>query len=125
MTIAYWSVLVIILLPYMWVMIARLPGFTFEKNLIPRQVADSFTGVRQRFYWAHLNALEAIAPFVAAVIIAHNLHLEQGQLNTLAMGFVGFRIAHALAYGANFGIIRSLMFVGGISCMVSLFIQAA
>jgi len=124
MTTAYWCVFIVIFLPYIWVLAARLPGFTLENNLRPRVAADSFSGLQQRLYWAHLNALEAIAPFAAVVIIAHNLQLEQSLLDTLAMSFVGFRLAHAVAYAANQGLLRSIMFSGAMISMVSIIIQS-
>lgn len=124
MTIAYWCVFIVIVLPYVWVLAARLPGFTLQSNLRPRVVSDSFAGLQQRLYWAHLNALEAIAPFAAVVIIAHNLQLEQQTLDTLAMSFVGFRLAHAAAYAANQGLLRTVMFSGAMLSMVCIFIQS-
>ncbi len=125
MTTAYWCVLATIILPYVWVAIARFPGLTLERNLIPRIVAEELTGVRQRSYWAHLNALEVIAPFAAAVIIAQVLGVQQDRIDTLALTFVGFRIAHALAYISNLGILRTVMYGGGFVCVVALFVSAA
>ncbi len=69
MEIAHWCIFVIIVIPYLLVAMARLPDLTLEKNLTPRIVSDSLTGIRQRLFWAHLNALEVIAPFTAAVLI--------------------------------------------------------
>ena len=125
MTTAYWCVFATFILPYIWVAIARFPGITLEKNLIPRIVSESLTGFRQRTYWAHLNALEVIAPFATTIIIAHLLQLNQNTLDTLALVFVAFRIAHAVAYMANQGVLRTLMFAGGFISMVTIFIKAA
>lgn len=125
MTIAYWCVLTAIILPYILAAIARLPGLTLERNLIPRIVSDDLSGVRQRSLWAHQNALEVIAPFVAAVVIAQILKVPQSTIDTLSIAFIGFRVAHALAYMANLGVLRSLMFLGGMGCIVGLFIAAA
>ncbi len=125
MTIAYWCVLVTFVLPYIWVAIARIPGITLDKNLIPRIVSESLTGFRQRTYWAHLNALEVAGPFAATVIIGHQLQLNQNTLDTLALVFVGFRVAHAMAYMANQGVLRTLMFAGGFLSIVTIFVKAA
>jgi uncharacterized MAPEG superfamily protein len=122
MTTAYWCVLIIISLPYVWVLMARLPGFSLQNNLMPRPVAEHFTGIKQRIYWAHQNALEAVAPFAAAVIIAQQLHAPQMTVDNLAVFFVVIRIAHALAYMANQGVLRTLIFLAGMSCVVSLFV---
>lgn len=125
MTIAYWCLLVTIVLPYLWVGIARIPVLTLEKNLIPRIAADTYTGKRQRTYWAHLNALEVVAPFAAAVIVAHLFAAPQDRIDMLAMLFVGFRIAHAISYIANLGVLRTIMFAGAFICLIAIFISGA
>ena len=125
MNTAYWCVLAVILMPYLWGLVATLPSFTFEGNLRPRITAESYTGFQQRAHWAHLNALEAVAPFAAAAIIAHLLGVPQEKINNLALAFVGFRVAHAFAYMANLGMLRSLIWFGGTACVVALFVIAA
>ncbi len=125
MNIAYWCVLAAILIPYGLVLIARFPGTTLESNLIPRISADSISGYQQRFYWAHLNGLEAIPSFAAAIIIAHMINTPQETINTLAMSFIGFRVAHAVAYVSNLGVLRSVMWAGGMACVVSLFFSVS
>jgi uncharacterized MAPEG superfamily protein len=125
MTTAYWCVFVVFVFPYILVLSARLPGLTLEKNLIPRIASDSFTGVRQRVYWAHLNGLEVAGPFAATVIIAQQLHGNQTTIDALALAFVVFRLGHALAYIANRGVLRTVMFMGGMVTMVTMFITAA
>ena len=44
MTIAYWCVLAVIVMPYFWVMVARIPSLTLQTNLKPRQVAEGYNG---------------------------------------------------------------------------------
>lgn len=125
MTTAYWCVLIIILMPYPLVLIARAPDLSLQTNRIPRLVSDQLTGYRQRLNWAHLNALEAVAPFAAVVIIAHQLHASQAMLDGLALGFVGLRVLHALVYAANLGVMRSLVFVAAFACIIGIFLLAA
>lgn len=124
MTTAYWCVFTIILMPYVLVMVARLPTFSLQANLVPRLTSDQFTGYQQRFYWAHLNALEVVAPFSALVIIAHQLHGPQGAIDLLALSFVGLRVAHAAAYAANLGLLRSVIFFSSMICMISILIMS-
>ena len=124
MTIAYWCVVTVIFMPYVWVLSARLPTFSFQANLEPRPSADKLSGYQLRFYWAHLNSLEAIAPFAAVVLIAQQLMANQATIDMLAITFVGLRVAHALAYAANLGVIRSLFFLGSTVCMISILVVA-
>ena len=125
MNTAYWCVVIVMTLPYLWAVAATLPGFSLAGNLRPRITAQTYTGWRQRAHWAHLNALESVAPFSAAVIIAHLLGVPPEKINPLAMAFVGFRLAHAFAYLANLGALRSLMWLGGAGCIIALFVAAA
>lgn len=125
MTTAFWCVLIVIFLPIVLALMGRLPTFTFEGNLKPRIVSESFTGVQQRIYWAHQNALEVVAPFAAAVIIAHQLGVAQDTIEALALTFIGFRLAHVVAYVANLGVVRTLMFIGSMGCILALFLAAA
>ncbi|VAW82752.1 hypothetical protein MNBD_GAMMA13-1728 [hydrothermal vent metagenome] len=124
MNTAYWCVLISIVMPYILGLLARFPGFTLEGNLRPRITAESLTGYQQRAYWAHLNALEAIPSFASAIIIANLLSVPQDTINSLALIFIGFRIAHALAYIANLGTLRTLMWAGGFVCIIALFVAA-
>lgn len=124
MEIALWCVGAVIVMPYLLVLMARLPDLTLEKNLIPRIVSGTFSGYRQRLFWAHSNGLEIIAPFAAAVIIAQNLQVNQQTIDSLAVAFVSFRIVYSAMYIANLGLLRTLMFGGGMACIAGLFIAA-
>jgi uncharacterized MAPEG superfamily protein len=123
MTIAYWCVLAAILLPYGWVIAAKAaPGYD---NAAPRLHLAQLSGWRQRAAWAQLNAFEALPPFAAAVIIAQQLGAPQGRVDLLALGFIGFRLAHGLTYIGDRPTLRSLVWAGGMGCVIGLFILAA
>ena len=124
MELAFWCVFIIVMLPYVLVLSSRLPTLTLKINLSPRLYADELQGVFQRLYWAHLNSLEAIAPFTAAVLIAQYMQVDQNTINTLAMAFVLFRVTHAVMYALNLGVMRSLTFFGSSCCLVLLFVNA-
>ena len=122
-TIAYWCILAAGLLPYAWIIAAKAaPGLD---NAAPRIYLEQLTGWRQRAVWAQLNAFEALPLFIAAVIIAHQLHAPQERVDLLALAFVGLRIAHGLAYIANLATLRSLLWTGGMGCVVGLFVIAS
>lgn len=125
MQISHWCVLAIMLFPYLLVGMARLPGLTLEKNLIPRIVSESLTGYRQRMFWAHQNALEVIAPFAIAVFMADTLQANPQVINNYAIAFVGFRLAHAFMYIMNRGVLRTIMFIAAYICIILIFIEGA
>lgn len=124
MTIAYWSILVAAFLPYIWALSWRVQNYDRQANLAPRRVQEKLFGWRQRAHWAHLNGLESFAPFAAAVIIAHQRGAPQALINSLAVAFIAFRIAHGVFYISNLGVLRTLAFFGGIGCMVAIFLSA-
>lgn len=123
MTLAYWCVLAAIFLPYVWVIIAKAkPGYD---NRAPRAQLEAAKGFRQRANWAHLNAFEAFPPFAVAVVIAHQQHAPQGLVNSLALAFVAFRLAHGACYLGNLASLRSLVWSGGFACVIGLFLASA
>ena len=123
MTIAYWCILAAALLPYVWVGAAKsAPG---HDNAAPRAFLDTVRGWHQRAAWAQLNAFEAFPPFAAGVIIAHQLNAPQAWIDLLALGFIGLRLVHGIAYIGDWPIPRSLAWVGGMGCVIALFVISA
>ncbi|MDE3176100.1 MAG: MAPEG family protein [Pseudomonadota bacterium] len=125
MTIAYWCVLVAILLPYVWFgpLSSRLGAR--RDNEEPRLALVGLQGFESRALGAHQNAFEVTTGFAAAVIIAHNVHAAQFWIDTLAVGFILARIAHGALYLAGFGTLRSLSFGVGLACTIGLFVISA
>jgi uncharacterized MAPEG superfamily protein len=122
-TISYWTILVAALLPYGWVIAAKAaPGYN---NAEPRAHLAQLTGWRQRAAWAQLNAFEALPPFAAAVIIAQQLGAPQARIDLLALCFIGFRLGHGIAYIGGWATLRSLLWAGGMGCVIGLFIIAS
>ena len=123
MTIAFWCVLVAIVLPYGTVGIAKWRR-DYDNNA-PRDWLLKLEGRRRRAYHAHLNHFEAMPAFAAAVIIAHLARAPQGWSDALAVAFVAFRVAYTWAYLADRATLRSLLWMGGIGCVFALFAAAA
>ncbi len=122
MTIAYWCVLALVFFPPVLGAMAKSAGFDNSK---PRESLAAATGWRKRADWAQQNALENFAPFAAAVIIGHQLGLAQGTLDQLALAFVALRVLHAVFYIADQATLRSLSYVGGLACIVAIFVMVA
>jgi uncharacterized MAPEG superfamily protein len=120
---AYWTVLVAAVLPYVWVGFAKAqPGYD---NAAPRAFLARTEGWRSRAHSAQLNAWEAFAPYAAAVIIAVTRGAPVGTVNLLCGAFLVFRVLHGLAYIADQGTARSVIWALGFSCVVGLFAVAA
>lgn len=126
MTVAYWCVLAAILLPYIWTGVAKFTsGFRPRDNYNPREYMEKLEGPAKRAHWAQLNTFESIPGFMAAVIIAHLAEAPQGQVDTLAVAYIVLRLVYGLLYIKDQAPLRSLVWAGGVACIVGLFVVAA
>jgi uncharacterized MAPEG superfamily protein len=122
MTIAYYCVLVMGLLPIVAAGIAK-KGFDNYDNAQPREWLAKQTGFRARANAAQANLFESLPFFFAAVIIASISNAPQHRIDLLAVGFVLARIAYLVCYVANWPTTRSIVWVIGLACVVALFFQ--
>jgi uncharacterized MAPEG superfamily protein len=122
MTIAYWCVLFMGLFPYVAAGIAK-KGFESYDNGMPRQWLAKQTGFRARANAAQANLFESLPFFFAAVIIASIANAPQNRIDLPAIGFVVARIAYLVCYVANWPTTRSIVWLAGIACVVSIFFQ--
>ena len=122
MTIAYACILAMGLLPYVAAGIAK-KGFEQYDNRLPRQWLAKQTGFRARANAAQANLFESLPLFFAAVIIAQISHAPQSRIDLLALGFVVARMTYLICYVANWATARSIVWLLGMICVVSLFFQ--
>ncbi len=123
MTFAIWMILAAALLPYLTVGIAKAKAGNYD-NALPRDWSERLTGSQRRAEWAHRNHFEAFPPFAAAVILAILTNVPAGRLDLLAGVFVLCRVLYTAAYIANAPSLRSLLWFGGIVCVIALFVSA-
>ncbi|NYZ61995.1 MAPEG family protein [Luteimonas deserti] len=122
---AYWCVLVAALLPYLWVAVAKASAPRYDNRNPRGWVARQDNPRLQRAYNAHLNALEAFAPFAAGVALAQLSGVAPSTIAALALGFVSLRVVHGLAYVADLALLRSLAWFGALGCVIVLLVRAA
>lgn len=122
MTIAYACLLFMGLFPYVAAGIAK-KGFEGYDNSMPRQWLAKQTGFRARANAAQANLFESLPLFFAAVIIAQIANAPQARIDLLSLGFVAARIAYLVCYLANWPTARSIVWLLGLVCVVSLFFQ--
>ena len=122
---AYWCVLIVALLPYLWVSIAKATGQRYD-NRDPRGwMARQDNPRTVRANAAHLNSFEAFAPFAAGVILAQIAGVNAERIALLAIGFVVLRVLHGIFYIANAHALRSAAWFGAFACVLGLLAQAA
>lgn len=124
MTIAYVCLLIAVLLPYVWVFIAKQTGERLD-NHDPRAWQARQTSPRaQRAYAAHLNAFEALPAFVAGVLAAQLAGVAASVIGGLAVAFVVFRVLHGVLYVTDKPALRSPVWGLGFLCVLALLVLA-
>jgi len=123
-TIAYWAVLAAAILPIVLAGVSKYGARDYD-NRNPRVWFAGLDGWRMRAHAAQQNAHEAFAPFAVAVIIAHQLAVGQGLIDSLALIHLAMRCAHGVFYVADFHWLRSLSWLAAMACVVALFVAAA
>jgi len=124
MTIAYWCVLAVILMPYIWTITAKSSAPKFDNNN-PRDWLGKLEGRGARAHAAQLNSFEAMPGFIAAVIIAQLAHAPQHQVDILAMNFVVLRLFYGYLYIVDQATLRSVIWALALACVVALFVISA
>ncbi len=126
MTLAYVCVLIAALLPYVWTVLAKSAAGERYDNRDPRQWLARQTHPRvQRGNAAQLNAFEAFPAFAASVLMAQFAGVPHERIGWLALAFVLLRVLHGAFYITGLHLARSLVWSGGIACVVVLMVQAA
>jgi len=123
MTVAFWTLPLLMLLPIVCSGLAKTGG-RFD-NSLPRAWLEGQTGWRQRADWAQRNHYEVFPPFAAAVIVAALAHAPQRWADALAVAFVLVRIAYTTAYVLDRPSIRSALWSLGLLCVLALFAISA
>ncbi len=87
-------------------------------NHRPREQQAALTGTGARAVAAQKNAWEALLFFATVTLIAVASPIDLHSLSIPAFAFLAARIAHPLAYIANWAVLRSMVFtVGWLSCV--------
>lgn len=114
--------LIVALLPFVWTICAK--GCKGYDNRTPRAYLAKLEGWRGRAFAAHQNAFEALVLFTAALAVAWHNGANAVRVDQLATAFVVLRVLHGLVYVANWAALRSLVWLGGMICVVWLFLVA-
>lgn len=128
MTTPFWCVLAVLLLPIFLAFAGgyyRGKSFGTADNRNPRAQAAKLEGPGARVYAAQANAWEAAILFPATILTTHAAGLAAEAAAPYAIAFVVFRILHAIFYIQDLDKARSLAFMGGMACIVILFVKAA
>ena len=126
-TVAYWCVLLAVLLPYACAWLAKSRGFGKTRsqggydNNDPRGWLARQQGWQARANAAQANSFEALPFFIGAVIIAHQLGAGQTLLDILAVLFVTLRIIYVFMYVAGLPTARSAIWALAFATNIAIF----
>lgn len=129
-TVAYWCVLLAVLLPYACAYLAKYQGFGKPRsqggfdNKDPRGWLARQQGWQARANAAQANSFEALPFFIGAVIIAHQLGAGQTRLDILAVLFVFLRIIYIAMYVAGLSTARSAIWGAAFLINIVIFFSA-
>jgi uncharacterized MAPEG superfamily protein len=127
MTIPFWCILAVLLMPIVLSFVGgyfRGKAFGKADNKNPRAQVAQLEGVGARTYAAQANAWEAALMFTAAVLTSHLAGLSAEAATPWALAFVVFRVLHAIFYIKDIDLARSASFLGGLACVIALFVKA-
>ncbi len=125
MTLAIWCLIVFLFMAYgvrWWSIQGTIALEGHYDNKHPRQQQQRMSGKAARAQAAHLNSLEAFAPFAAAVLVAQSFSDLAVWRDGLAVAFVAVRLVYLQAYLADWGNGRSAVWAVGFLVMLALFL---
>ena len=114
-------ILIACLLPYVFTIIAKMTaGFQFKDNQQPREFLAKATGVAARANAAQQNSFESLPLFIAAILMAEYMVLDQGIILTLGWAYILLRICYGICYMANWATLRSVVWLLSMFCPIVL-----
>ena len=124
MTIPFWSVLFIILIPFFLALFndyLRVREFGEFDNNNPREQTANLTGLGARVWAAQQNSWEALVMFAPSVLIANIAGADPVQSTYAAVVFCVARVSHSAFYIFNIGTLRSISYFVALGCCLRLF----
>ncbi|MEB3766915.1 MAPEG family protein [Acinetobacter sp. MD2] len=109
------------LLPYAFTLIAKITGkFKLQDNQNPRDFLAKTTGLAARANAAQQNSFESLPLFIAAILMAEYMVLDQQVVMTFGWAYIVLRILYGLCYMANFATLRSIIWFLAMGCPIAL-----
>lgn len=128
MTTPLWCLTIVVFIPIILAFIGsyfKTQQFGTLDNKNPREQAVELSGAGSRANAAQSNAWEALAMFTVAVLVSHLAGVPAEEAAPWTIAFVVARLLHAIFYISDLDKARSVSFLAGIVCIVTLFVKAA
>jgi uncharacterized MAPEG superfamily protein len=124
MPIAYWCVLVAVILAYFPTALPKVRKGGYD-NAAPRESEARYTGFAARAYGAHQNGLEGLPFFGLAVLTADYLGGRADLVDALAMAYIGARVVYVALYLKGAATLRTVAWGIGFFIVIALFTSPA
>ena len=116
-------ILIACLLPYVFTIIAKkAAGFKARDNQNPREFLGKITGLAARAHAVQQNSFESLPLFIAAILMAEYMVVQQTVIMTFGMAYIVFRIMYGICYLANWSTLRSIVWLLSLLCPICLLI---
>ena len=116
-------ILIACLLPYVFTIIAKkAAGFKARDNQNPREFFVNITGLAARAHAVQQNSFESLPLFIAAILMAEYMVVQQTVIMTFGMAYIVFRIMYGICYLANWATLRSIVWLLSLLCPICLLI---
>ena len=127
MTIAFWTLLIAIMLPWLMALIKKTRSGMHRRydNRSPRLSEQNLEGVSQRVAWAEQNSYEILPAYTAAIVVSYLVGAQQNCIDIIALTFLVSRIVYCVCYIKNWSSSRSVAWVVGLLCILAIFATAA
>ena len=125
MVIAFWCLLVAVLMPPTFAAIAKATAEGRYNNRAPREFLAKQTGLSRRADWAQRNSFEILPAFISGVFAAIASGVDTHWLGNLSLLFIVSRILYGISYLKDWGYPRSLCWFVGFFCCLGLLILSA
>src|SRR5690606_5339682 len=90
------------LLPYVFTLIAKKSaGFSTKDNQNPRAFLEKSTGLASRANAAQQNSFESLPLFIAAILMAEYMVVQQEVVMTFGVAYLDVRVFYGVCCSAN------------------------
>ena len=124
MTVAFWTLLVAIVFPWLMAFVKKssLASNGTYNNSAPRAQSEKLQGLSRRALWAEQNSFEILPAYIAAILVAHMAGANQAYVDLLALLFISLRALYLLCYLMSWATLRSIIWLAGMLCIIGLFV---
>lgn len=124
-SVAYWCILIAVILPYVWTTVAKSAGERYN-NKDPRGWVARQENPRTRYAnGAQLNSFESNPVFIGSVLMAQFAGIAESTIAICAIIYVIARVLHGVFYITAQHALRSLVWFVAMGSVFYLIVQAA